>query len=230
MPETVDPTTLVYQCRIWLRDLSPLIWRRLLIRGDTTLATLHTILQAAFAWEDDYLHAFHIYGQDYSAGANAASPATQQLRAFNFRRNERFQYTYNFYANWVHEIRIEAIGAVEAGQTYPWCCGGARAAPAEDCRDARTFLPLRQHYHILSVIDELVALAGAGPSAASKWDDDAAGACAEDDAGDGEDATGEQEPGDRVARCNELLYWLGVDCFDRRALNRHFRTLSGSPA
>ena len=32
----------IYQLRIVLRGISPLIWRRVLVRSDTTLAHLHT--------------------------------------------------------------------------------------------------------------------------------------------------------------------------------------------
>jgi hypothetical protein len=35
----------LYQLRITLREISPLIWRRLLVCSDTTLAQLHIILQ-----------------------------------------------------------------------------------------------------------------------------------------------------------------------------------------
>ena len=35
----------IYQLRIVLRGISPLIWRRLLVRSDTTLAQLHLMLQ-----------------------------------------------------------------------------------------------------------------------------------------------------------------------------------------
>lgn len=45
-----------------LAEISPLIWRRLRVTGSTTLAELHQILQTAFGWDDDYLHAFTIYG------------------------------------------------------------------------------------------------------------------------------------------------------------------------
>jgi hypothetical protein len=40
------PTTppCVYQLRIVLRELSPLIWRRVLVRSDTPIAVLHSIL------------------------------------------------------------------------------------------------------------------------------------------------------------------------------------------
>ncbi len=38
----------IYQLRMRLCAISPLIWRRLLVRSDTTLAMLHPVIQAAF--------------------------------------------------------------------------------------------------------------------------------------------------------------------------------------
>jgi hypothetical protein len=35
----------VYQLRIWLREISPAIWRRLLVRSDSTIADLHYTIQ-----------------------------------------------------------------------------------------------------------------------------------------------------------------------------------------
>ena len=39
-----------YQLRIWIREISPQIWRRLLVRSDSTIAQLHDTLQIAFGW------------------------------------------------------------------------------------------------------------------------------------------------------------------------------------
>jgi hypothetical protein len=37
-----NPEPVVYQLRVVLRSISPLIWRRLLVRSDSTIADLHT--------------------------------------------------------------------------------------------------------------------------------------------------------------------------------------------
>jgi hypothetical protein len=37
----------VYQFHAWIRQISPMIWRRLLVRSDSTLAELHDVLQIA---------------------------------------------------------------------------------------------------------------------------------------------------------------------------------------
>ena len=55
----------VLQLRAVLRSISPLIWRRLLVRGDTSVARLHQILQIAFGWQDMHLHRFEIRGREY---------------------------------------------------------------------------------------------------------------------------------------------------------------------
>jgi len=38
----------VYKLRVVLRDVSPLIWRHLLVPSDVSLAGLHEVLQMAF--------------------------------------------------------------------------------------------------------------------------------------------------------------------------------------
>ena len=56
---TVNPLgDSIYQLRAVLRGISPLIWRRLLVRSDTTIVQLHEILQVVFGWDDMHLHRF----------------------------------------------------------------------------------------------------------------------------------------------------------------------------
>ena len=67
-----EPSTntepVVYQLRAVLRGVNPLIWRRLLIRGDSTIADLHRALQIAFGWSDEHLYHFVIHGRLYGEG------------------------------------------------------------------------------------------------------------------------------------------------------------------
>ncbi len=49
---------------VWIRHISPMIWRRLLVRCDSTIADLHYTLQIAFGWSDVHLNLFHIHGED----------------------------------------------------------------------------------------------------------------------------------------------------------------------
>jgi hypothetical protein len=59
-----ETTPKVYLLHVWIRQISPMIWRRLLVRSDCTLAQLHDILQIAFGWTDSPLHHFRIHGRD----------------------------------------------------------------------------------------------------------------------------------------------------------------------
>src|SRR5262252_7731720 len=117
----------VYQLRIVLRGISPLIWRRLLVRGDTTLAQLHLMLQFSFAWSNEHLHHFHIFGKDY--GSDGADTRHITLDAFGFQKGERFRYVYNYYAHWQCDIRLESTLPLDPRRFYPVCTGGQRPAP-----------------------------------------------------------------------------------------------------
>jgi hypothetical protein len=52
-------TTSLYQLRVVLHGISPLIWRRLVIPAGTTIAELHAVLQTAFGWSGEHLPVRH---------------------------------------------------------------------------------------------------------------------------------------------------------------------------
>ena len=55
----------VYVIKITVHGVSPMVSRRLRIAANTSLATLHFIIQIIQDWDDDHLHQFHIYSKDY---------------------------------------------------------------------------------------------------------------------------------------------------------------------
>ena len=55
----------VYQLRVWLREISPAIWRRLFVRSDSTIVDLHYTIQITMGWTDFHLHQFIIHGKRY---------------------------------------------------------------------------------------------------------------------------------------------------------------------
>ena len=139
----------VYQLRVWLREISPVIWRRLLVRSDSTIADLHCILQVVMGWTDSHLHQFTIRGKQYAVprigGIWFSDPPDQvRLSDFGFRLKERFVYEYDFGDLWQHEIRVERQLPLDPKKTYPVCIGGARSAPPEDCGGPWAFMALEQ--------------------------------------------------------------------------------------
>jgi Plasmid pRiA4b ORF-3-like protein len=102
-----------YQLRVTLRGVSPLVWRRLLVRSDATIAQLHDLLQIAMGWEDAHLHQFRIHGKAYGVyrGAGftfADNPRSVRLADFRLRRGERFSYQYDF-TDVRHEVVFSSV-------------------------------------------------------------------------------------------------------------------------
>ena len=151
MEQAITPPH-IYQFRVVVQGISPLIWRRLLVRSDMSLATLHATLQIVFAWSDTYLHSFHIHGKVYGSprldGPHVDGDARHvPLVALRLHRGERFSYVYNFIDHWVCDLRLEAILPVDPRRRYPLCTGGKRAAPPEDGGGAWAYLQrVDQHY------------------------------------------------------------------------------------
>ena len=150
----------VYQLRVFLRQISPMIWRRLLVRSDSTIADLHYTLQIAMGWDDFHLHQFTIrgkyYGVAYECGPLFSDDAEDvRLSDFQFRRYERFLYEYDFGDLWQHEIRVEETLPLDPKKTYPVCIGGKRAAPPEDCGGPWAFMALSDHFNIIYIADRL---------------------------------------------------------------------------
>jgi hypothetical protein len=152
----MDPSCIppyVYQFRVVVRGISPLIWRRLLVRSDMSLATLHTTLQIVFSWSDVHLHRFRIHGKEYGS-ARPGGPCFDgdarhmQLMALRLHRGERFTYVYNFIDHWVCNLRLEAVLPVDPRRRYPLCTGGTRAGPPEDCGGTWAYLQGVDQPHI----------------------------------------------------------------------------------
>lgn len=116
--------------KIALRGISPMVWRRLRISGNTSLATLHKCIQILYGWDDVHLHQFHIYGKDY--GINYAggfcysdNPHTVYLDDFFFEVGDKFTYEYNFFENIMHDIRIEKIQEFPKAEHTIVCLSGS---------------------------------------------------------------------------------------------------------
>lgn len=121
-----------------------MIWRRLLVPGDYSIADLHFILQIAFDWDDWNLHRFFIHGKDYGiyhSGGMSFSDDPYQVRLadFKFRKGEKFLYEYDFFNGWKHLLRIEDILSVDVQKHYPLCTDGGNLSISEAERKAAEF-------------------------------------------------------------------------------------------
>src|SRR5215469_1670734 len=98
-------STAIYQLRLVLAGISPLIWRRLLVSSETTIAQLHQYIQVAFNWSGGHWHRFRIHGKDYGIAYLGGisfddNPHAVRLSRFRLHPRESFRYEYGFTANW----------------------------------------------------------------------------------------------------------------------------------
>ncbi len=153
----------IYQIRARIRKISPIIYRRILIQSDSSLADLHYILQILFGWSDTYLHQFQIHGKRYGASRPGGmwfsdNPNEVQLKSFQFRLKEKFMYEYNFFHHWEIEIRIEKMLPANPQKSYPICIEGKRSGPPEDCGGPWAFMTLKDKYSLWYIEDRLLEI------------------------------------------------------------------------
>ena len=127
----------VFQLKITLQESKPPIWRRIQVRGSTTLSKLHQILQTVMGWTDSHLHQFIVDGVYYGI----PDPDWSDLEIKSERRvklgqivtagKDRFVYEYDFGDSWEHVIVVEKVLPAEPGVRYPTCLAGKRACPGD---------------------------------------------------------------------------------------------------
>jgi len=147
---------------------------------------------AIFAWDGYHLHRFRVHGHEYEDPYECGQA---NLGGLGLRVSERFVYDYDFGALWRHDIRVEQVGPVEAGRTYPRCVGGRRAGPPEDSGGPWEFMERtrpHQRWEIACRVTEIASEIVENPAARDDYYEELV--------------------------C--LRPWLETERFERRALNR----------
>ncbi len=137
----------VYQFKITLKDIKPLIWRRIHVPKTYTFWDLHIAIQNVMGWYDSHLHEFEIVNplsgtktiigipnddEDF-ANYKTLPGWKQKISDYFSKENQSANYIYDFGDNWEHKIILEKILPKENNITYPLCVKGERACPPEDC-------------------------------------------------------------------------------------------------
>ncbi len=137
MPARKTDESPVFQLKVTLKESKPPIWRRIQVRGSTTLPKLHAILQIVMGWTDSHLHEFRVgnihYGvPDPDWEMDIKNERRVKLGEIVAAVKDRFVYEYDFGDSWEHAIVVEKVLAPEPGVRYPLCLAGKRACPPED--------------------------------------------------------------------------------------------------
>jgi hypothetical protein len=130
--------TAIYQLKIELQYLKPVVWRRVLVPASIRLPQLHAAILRSMGWEGGHMHEFVIghthYGQpdpDFPE-----DPPVQREERVTLEKAlgglAMIRYVYDFGDDWEHKIKVEKILPPDPTLHLPACLDGANACPPED--------------------------------------------------------------------------------------------------
>jgi len=131
-----------YQIQISLKNISPKIWRRLLIPADLPLQDFHKVIQSSMGWWNSHLHQY-IKDRKYYLEKTEDDDFWDEMVHVDYselkvsdllkKENDKIGYEYDFGDGWLHDIVLEKILDPDPGVIYPQCVAGKRNCPPEDC-------------------------------------------------------------------------------------------------
>ena len=107
-----------------------MVWRRLRVPGNASLAMLHNCIQIINGWDDTYLNQFRIFGKNYGVyhygGISFNDDAhTIYIQDFKFDVGDKFTYEYNFFEHIMHDIRVENVEYLSNAKNIISCISGS---------------------------------------------------------------------------------------------------------
>jgi hypothetical protein len=134
--------------RVELLGISPLIWRRIVVSNQSTLASLHKYLQWVFGWQDTHAHEFRvgrrcigpkwwlaeIKGDQPDISLEDEKRVSVASIVHEVGNRESFEYLYDMGDDWRHRIVLEEVPAAWSKREAPLpiCTAGENACPPED--------------------------------------------------------------------------------------------------
>jgi hypothetical protein len=134
-----------WQVRVELLEVTPTVWRRLLMPSTIRLPTLHRVLQATMGWTDSHLHEFVIAGQRYSVPDPDWDTELKQrderrvvLEKALGHQARCFDYLYDFGDSWHHIVILQEHAPLREDALI-YCTDGENACPPEDVGGAHGY-------------------------------------------------------------------------------------------
>lgn len=134
----------IYQFKITLKEVKPIVWRRIQVPETYSFFGLHRVIQEAMGWGDAHLHQFEMKHPQTGAKILIGEPLPEypfevieekscQILTYFVAVNDKALYEYDFGDGWEHNIVLERILSREANVEYPRCVAGRRACPPCCC-------------------------------------------------------------------------------------------------
>ena len=122
---------------ISLDEITPSIWRRLVVPASITLDLLHDVFQVVMGWEDYHLHEFTIGGRRFTEDPEEPDEGIEEaglvLGDFITNAKSKFNYGYDFGDGWEHTVTVEKMANIPEGHAVDiTCLDGKRRCPPED--------------------------------------------------------------------------------------------------
>ena len=137
---TVTALRSLYQVKVLLTGCKPPIWRRLVVRSDTSLQAFHMLIQYSMGWQSCHLHQFRQNGVIYGSVSDSDfvddlvnDEADYKLSDLLRHEKDSLQYDYDFGDGWEHKVTLEKILPFDSSAPVVQCIKGKRACPPEDC-------------------------------------------------------------------------------------------------
>jgi hypothetical protein len=146
-PSFSDHPKEIFQFKITLKDVSPAVWRRILVPSDYSFFELYVAIESAMGWGGGHLHAFSIAKKgampvfiewphpdnDPFGEKDGRDERTEKIADYFGKSIKQCIYTYDFGDSWDHVVLLEKVIPVEPGVKYPQCADGKNACPPDDC-------------------------------------------------------------------------------------------------
>jgi hypothetical protein len=153
----------VYQFKIELEEISPTIWRRIIVPSDYNFWDLHVAIQDSMGWNDSHLHHFEIRGKGKRKATHIGIPDFDRMSdmeevcpgweipVFVYFNDlgVTAKYIYDYGDSWMHTIQLEGYLYPEKGIKYPICIGGERSCPPENCGGVDGY------YNVLKAVSDI---------------------------------------------------------------------------
>ena len=147
--------------RISLQGIRPIIWRKLEVPSNISMAFLGFVLLEAMGWENEHLHQFrkdnHFYSpenqQDPDMFPDFGGVVNHKSEEFCLsdimtEKGDKVLFDYDFGDDWHHQVLLSSVGDYADDEPRKVrLIGGKNACPPEDCGGEWGYNALCEYYH-----------------------------------------------------------------------------------
>jgi hypothetical protein len=129
----------MYEIRVELLDLEPVVWRSILVADDMPLVGLAAVIQGAVGWQASHMFAFEIEGKRYDIKLDDDDLDDRESLEMEgvivrdvLKPGVEAMFQYDFGDDWWHRLDVLDHREISTGDKPPRCLDGERAGPPED--------------------------------------------------------------------------------------------------